>query len=98
MSLDLLKIPTIVRLEDTSLSILVKPEFLQEFQELCHRAGNLWPDASPEMKAFIDLITEGKVQQDYSYIATGDRSLYFPQVKRLLKIENPINKSTDSEK
>lgn len=35
------------------------------FQELVHRATNLWPDAPPEVKEFADMVTVGHVQQDY---------------------------------
>ena len=34
-------------------------------QELFQRAGNLWPDASPQIKRIIDLVTNGQVMQDY---------------------------------
>lgn len=34
-------------------------------QELFQRAGNLWPDASPQIKRIVDLVTNGKVMQDY---------------------------------
>lgn len=50
----------------TKALILVDEDSWKEFQQLIHRGINLWPDASPELKAFADLITEGKVQQDYS--------------------------------
>ena len=34
-------------------------------QEVFQRAGNLWPDASPQAKRLIDLVTNGRVMQDY---------------------------------
>jgi hypothetical protein len=34
-------------------------------QELMHRATNLWPDAPPQAKRIADLVTSGKVLQDY---------------------------------
>lgn len=40
-------------------------ESLAHFQELVHRAVNLWPDAHPEIKEFADKVTNGKVMQDY---------------------------------
>jgi len=35
------------------------------FQQLIQRGANLWPDAPPEIKEFADLVTNGKVMQDY---------------------------------
>lgn len=35
------------------------------FQQLVQRGANLWPDAPPDIKAFADIVTVGKVQQDY---------------------------------
>lgn len=68
-------------------TVLVIPkEFFPQFQQLCQRAGNLWPDASPEMKAFIDLITEGKVQQDYEFLTTGAKGMFTPTLNNLLPI------------
>ena len=37
----------------------------QRFQELVHRAANLWPDAHPEIKEFADRVTDGWVKQPY---------------------------------
>jgi uncharacterized membrane-anchored protein YhcB (DUF1043 family) len=34
-------------------------------QELMHRATNLWPDAPAQAKRIADLVTNGKVLQDY---------------------------------
>lgn len=49
-----------------SLRIEVEKESIPEFKELVHRATNLWPDASPDVKKFADVITIGKPMQDYS--------------------------------
>jgi hypothetical protein len=38
---------------------------IRQFQELVQRATNLWPDAHPEVKEFADIVTEGRVLQDY---------------------------------
>ena len=38
---------------------------IASFKELVQRATNLWPDASKEIKEFADIITNGKVTQDY---------------------------------
>lgn len=35
------------------------------FQELVQRATNLWPDAPASIKRFADMVTVGKVQQEY---------------------------------
>lgn len=35
------------------------------FQQLVQRATNLWPDAPAEVKRFADMVTVGKVQQEY---------------------------------
>lgn len=37
----------------------------KDFQELVHRATNLWPDAPAHIKEFADMVTVGHVQQDY---------------------------------
>lgn len=36
-----------------------------KFAELIQRGANLWPDAPPEIKEFADLVTNGRVLQDY---------------------------------
>lgn len=43
----------------------------KHFQELIQRGANLWPDAPPEIKEFADLVTNGKVMQDYYRQAAG---------------------------
>jgi hypothetical protein len=45
---------------------IIGADSVNRFRELVHRAVNLWPDAHPEIKEFADLVTEGRVQQDYS--------------------------------
>lgn len=37
----------------------------EHFQELVQRGSNLWPDAPPQIKRIADLVTSGKVMQDY---------------------------------
>lgn len=51
--------------EKGGLIIAIEPENIPMFQELVQRGTNLWPDASPELKIFADLVTTGAVQQDY---------------------------------
>jgi hypothetical protein len=45
--------------------IKVTPTTYKSFQELIQRGANLWPDAPPEIKEFADLITTGRILQDY---------------------------------
>jgi len=45
--------------------IHIDDENWKSFQELIQRGANLWPDAPPEIKEFADLVTNGKVMQDY---------------------------------
>lgn len=51
--------------QNGGLIITVPPEQEAAFKELVHRAVNLWPDASPEIKHFADIITNGAPMQDY---------------------------------
>lgn len=37
----------------------------KEFQELLRRGAECWPDASPNMKALVDLIIHGSLMQNY---------------------------------
>lgn len=36
-----------------------------EFKKLVQRGINLWPDASPVLKEFSDMVTNGEILQDY---------------------------------
>lgn len=75
--------------------MVTTPTSIKQFQELCQRAGNLWPDAAPELKTFIDEITEGKEQQDYrsmEYYKTA-RQRYVhehccPECKQITKVDS----------
>jgi hypothetical protein len=40
-------------------------EDYEMFQELIQRGANLWPDAPSEIKEIADMITNGKVMQNY---------------------------------
>lgn len=42
-------------------------------QTVFQRACNLWPDAPPQVKAIADVITSGKVLQDYDSQNTDQR-------------------------
>lgn len=44
---------------------ITKQDEWKDFQELIQRGANLWPDAPPHIKELADLITNGKVMQDY---------------------------------
>jgi hypothetical protein len=50
----------------TSTIITIDSNLLEQFKDLINRSLNCFPDAHPELKEFGDLITEGKVLQDYS--------------------------------
>ena len=45
--------------------IFIMGDSIPHFRELVQRGSNLWPDAPPEIKELADLITIGKIQQDY---------------------------------
>ena len=34
-------------------------------QELVQRGSNLWPDAPPQIKKIADIVTSGKIMQNY---------------------------------
>jgi len=40
-------------------------EDLALFKELIRRGANVWDRAPPQIKAFVDMVTVGEVQQDY---------------------------------
>ena len=50
---------------DGSIVIHVPKADAQPFKNLIQRGANLWPDAPPEIKEFADLVTNGRVLQDY---------------------------------
>lgn len=96
MSINFSLVPTIFESQEST-TIVVPKDFLPQFKELCQRAGNLWPDASPEMKAFIDIITEGKIQQDYSFIHHGSRSTIPAEFSaNLLNYRNQLENPNDN--
>lgn len=62
------------RFQSGALVIEVTAADAESFKELVHRATNLWPDASPEIKRFADLITnDGVLMQDYSKVTVTDQ-------------------------
>lgn len=51
---------------ETSLVITVRGTVnVKLFQELCNRAAHTWDQAPPQIKEFVDLVTEREVRQDY---------------------------------
>lgn len=50
------------------------PESVKIFQQLIQRGAATWADAPPEIKEFADLITSGRVLQDYHSQNTDQRT------------------------
>jgi hypothetical protein len=44
------------RFEGGAIEVQISSTSANAFKELVHRATNLWPDASPEIKQFADMI------------------------------------------
>jgi hypothetical protein len=63
--------------QEVSLNVLLRHGLVKEFQDLVDAAANCRPDISPAMKELVDLITVGKVQQDYYSQAGVDRPIPF---------------------
>lgn len=51
--------------ERPSAHISVHGLMLEEFREFINAAANCAPNASPAMKELIDLVTNGRILQDY---------------------------------
>lgn len=51
---------------EAGIIVTVPRRHIKEFMELIYRGVNLWPDASNEIKIFADIVTEGKVMQEYN--------------------------------
>lgn len=49
------------------------PEY-KRFQELVQRGSNLWPDAPDFIKRAADIITNGKVMQEYDKMSSENRN------------------------
>lgn len=47
------------------LYVTVDGKDVKHFKELVQRGANLWPDAPASIKTLADLVTTGKVLQDY---------------------------------
>lgn len=48
-----------------TLVVVVPKELRKEFNDLVQRGANMWPDSSPSMKEFADMVTSNQVMQDY---------------------------------
>ena len=48
-----------------ALEIKIEEESLGSFKKLIQRGANLWPDAPASIKEFADVITNGRILQDY---------------------------------
>lgn len=57
---------TVVSWSDNSLSLTIQSQLVPQFKDLINRALNCFPDAHPELKELGDILTEGKVLQDYA--------------------------------
>lgn len=55
----------------TSLWLHVNTKDVAAFKELIHRGANLWPDAPPAIKQLADLLSHGKILQDYQHQDTS---------------------------
>lgn len=64
---------------DGSACLVIEPQERDAFKELIQRGANLWPDASPAIKELADLITEGKIMQDYWKQGNIPRGLGSPE-------------------
>lgn len=54
------------------ISVYGSPGLIAAVKELLQRGANLWPDAMPEVKGLADLVTNGKLMQEYEGVkATG---------------------------
>lgn len=47
-------------------AVFVSGDDIKPFQELVQRGANLWPDAPPSIKELADLVTSGKILQNYT--------------------------------
>lgn len=56
----------VIKQPDGAVTIEVRPEAVEDFQELVRRATNTWPDAPKHIHEFSDIIRVGHIQQDYS--------------------------------
>lgn len=59
---------SIILYDDTepyAVHVHIYDENIEMFKELVQRATNLWPDAPAEIKEFADLVTNGRIMQDY---------------------------------
>ena len=58
---------------ELSITVYGSPALVAAVKELIHRGANLWPDAMPEIKGLADLVTSGKLMQDYGNLSGEKR-------------------------
>ena len=57
---------------ELTISVFGSPALIEGVKELLQRGANLWPDAMPEVKGLADLVTNGRLMQEYEGVkATG---------------------------
>lgn len=63
--------------EGGNLELYVPKEIIPQFKQLISKALNSFPDAHPALKELGDMLTHGKVLQDY-YSQRTDKQLIAP--------------------
>lgn len=61
---------------------------VKAFKELVFRGANLWPDAPRVIKELADMLTDGKVLQDYTSEKKMTDNSHVPDSVRFTKDEN----------
>lgn len=51
--------------DSLEISVYGSPALVAGVKELLQRGANLWPDAMPEVKGLADLVTNGRLMQEY---------------------------------
>lgn len=54
------------RPDSLRMQVNITGEQIEQFKTLVNRAMNTWDRAPAELKEFADMVTEGKILQDYS--------------------------------
>jgi len=52
-------------IEDGNIKVMIGPSTQEAFKQLVTRGAGLWPDAPIAIKEIADLVTNGKLMQDY---------------------------------
>jgi hypothetical protein len=53
------------KLSHPEILVFETPEDFNSFKVLVNRGANLWPDAPVEVKELADILTQGRILQDY---------------------------------